>query len=152
MGVLILRMSKITNALVLECVDEMRTKPNADKVKQVKEGKLKEAVKKDRKFKESVELQVALKDYDPQKDKRFNATVKLPNIPRENLKICIICDQKHLDEAKAEGYGVEGSSVDVTTLDNLKKVNKKWAKKYYLLLAPDALVKKVPVVLGPILN
>jgi large subunit ribosomal protein L10Ae len=136
----------------------MRTKPNADKLKQVKEGKLKEAVKKDRKFKESVELQVALKDYDPQKDKRFNATVKLPNIPRENLKICIICDQKHLDEAKAEGYGVEGSSVDVTTLDNLKKFNKdkkvikKWAKKYYLLLATDALVKKVPVVLGPILN
>jgi len=133
-------MSKITNAGVLECITEMR-------------GKTKE-----RKFKQTVELQVALKDYDPQKDKRFAGTVKLPNIPRPNMKICLIADQKHQDEAKALGYGVEGSSIEVTTLDNLKKFNKdkklikKWAKKFYLLLATDALVKKIPVVLGPILN
>lgn len=31
---------------------------------------------KPRKFTESVELQVALKNYDPQKDKRFSGTVK----------------------------------------------------------------------------
>jgi len=74
------------------------------------------------------------------------------------MKICIIADQKHQDEAKALGYGVEGSSIEVTTLENLKKFNKdkklikKWAKKFYLLLATDALVKKIPVVLGPILN
>lgn len=133
-------MSKITNQGVLECITEMR-------------GKTKE-----RKFKQTVELQVALKDYDPQKDKRFAGTVKLPNIPRPNMKICIIADQKHQDEAKALGYGMEGSSIEITTLDNLKKFNKdkklikKWAKKFYLLLATDALVKKVPVVLGPILN
>merc|ERR1711988_1719762 len=108
---------------------------------------------KERKFLQTVELQVALKDYDPQKDKRFAATVRLPNIPRPNLKICLIADQKHQDEAKALGLDIE-----VTTLDNLKRFNKdkklikKWAKKYYLLLATDALVKKVPVVLGPILN
>lgn len=50
---------------------------------------------KARKFKQTVELQVALKDYDPQKDKRFAGSVKLPNIPRPNMKICIIADQKH---------------------------------------------------------
>jgi large subunit ribosomal protein L10Ae len=133
-------MSKITNQGVLECITEMRGKTKA------------------RKFKQTVELQVALKDYDPQKDKRFAGTVKLPNIPRPNMKICIIADQKHQDEAKALGYGMEGSSIEVTTLDNLKKFNKdkklikKWAKKFYLLLATDALVKKIPVVLGPILN
>merc|ERR1719453_936844 len=128
-------MSKITNALVLECITEMREKTN------------------DRKFQQTVELQVALKDYDPQKDKRFVGTVRLPNVPRPNLKICVIADQKHQDEiAKAE------IQVDVTTLDNLKKFNKdkkqikKWAKKYSLLLATDTLVKKVPVVLGPVLN
>ena len=77
----------------------------------------------------------------------------MPNIPRPNLKICLIADQKHQDEVKAAGL-----DIDVTTLDNLKKFNKdkklikSWAKKYYLLLATDALVKKVPVVLGPILN
>ena len=31
---------------------------------------------KKRKFTETVELQIALKNYDPQKDKRFSGTVK----------------------------------------------------------------------------
>lgn len=128
-------MSKITNALVLDCIKEMREKT------------------KDRKFKQTVELQVALKDYDPQKDKRFVGSVRLPNIPRPNLKICVIADQKHTDEIKAGDV-----KVDVTNMDALKKFNKdkkqikKWAKKYSLLLATDTLVKKIPVVLGPVLN
>ena len=102
---------------------------------------------------QTVELQVALKDYDPQKDKRFVGSVRLPNIPRPNLKICLIADQKHADELKASGV-----EVDCTNLDNLKKFNKdkkqikKWAKKYSLLLATDTLIKKIPVVLGPVLN
>jgi len=128
-------MSKITNALVLECIKEM------------KEGS------KARKFMQTVELQIALKDYDPQKDKRFVGSVRLPNVPRPNLKICVIADQKHQDEiAKAE------VKVDVTSMDALKKFNKdkkqikKWAKKYSLLLATDTLIKKIPVVLGPVLN
>jgi large subunit ribosomal protein L10Ae len=108
---------------------------------------------KERKFQQTVELQVALKDYDPAKDKRFVGSVRLPNIPRPNLKICLIADQKHQDEAKALGL-----DIDVVALDDLKKFNKdkklvkKWAKKYYLLLATDSLVKKVPVVVGPILS
>jgi len=69
------------------------------------------------------------------------------------MKICLIADQKHADEAAAANL-----DIDVTTLDNLKKFNKdkklikKWAKKYSLLLATDSLVKKIPVVLGPVLN
>lgn len=57
--------------------------------------------KKQRKFKETVELQVGLKDYDTQKDKRFAGTVRLPHIPRPKLKICLIGDAKHLEEVKA---------------------------------------------------
>jgi len=34
------------------------------------------SAEKKRKFTETVELQVALKNYDPQKDKRFSGTVK----------------------------------------------------------------------------
>ena len=34
------------------------------------------AEKKKRKFRETVELQIGLKNYDPQKDKRFSGTVK----------------------------------------------------------------------------
>lgn len=37
---------------------------------------LKQSKKKHRGFHESVELQIGLKNYDPQKDKRFSGTVK----------------------------------------------------------------------------
>ena len=140
--------SKISNQFVMECIKEMR------------DGSKKQVTKadgtvetKDRKFVQTVELQVSLKDYDPSKDKRFTGSVRLPNIPRPNLKICLIADQKHQDEAAAAELGIE-----VTTLENLKKFNKdkklikKWAKKFYLLLATDVLVKKIPGVLGPVLN
>jgi large subunit ribosomal protein L10Ae len=109
---------------------------------------------KKRGFTQTVELQVALKDYDPQKDKRFAGTVVLPNVPRPKLKICFIADEKHSDEAKAAGL----VDVDVVNMDFLKKFNKdkklikKWAKKYSVLLATDSLVKKIPLTLGPVLN
>jgi len=127
--------SKITNAEVLEYIAEMR--------KQTKE----------RKFKQTAELQVGLKDYDPQKDKRFAGTVRLPNIPRPKLRICIIADQKHADEVAAQGI-----EVDVTTLDALAKFNKekkavtKWAKQYQILLATNTVVTKITKVCGNHLN
>merc|ERR1719265_1689372 len=84
---------------------------------------------------------------------RFTGSVRLPNVPRPGLKICIIADAKHEDEVKKNNI-----ECDVTTLDTLKKFNKdkklvkRWAKKYHLLLASDSVLKKVPVVVGPILN
>ena len=75
--------NRINNAAVMAAVQEMR-----------------ERATKQRKFKETVELQLSLKDYDVQKDKRFTGTVRLPNIPRPNLKICLIADAKHAEEAK----------------------------------------------------
>ena len=127
--------SKLTNAMVLEGVTNLRS------------------VIKPRKFRETIELQVGLKDYDPQKDKRFVGSVRLPNVPRPTLKICLIADAKHEAEAKQNNL-----DIDVTSLDELKKFNKdkklvkKWAKKYALLLASDTVLKKVPVVVGPILT
>ena len=70
------------------------------------------------------------------------------------MKICFIADEKHSDESKAAGL----TSVDVVNMDFLKKFNKDkklikaWAKKYSVLLATDSLVKKIPAVLGPVLN
>jgi large subunit ribosomal protein L10Ae len=127
--------AKINNAQVAEAIAELRQKM------------------KQRKFTETIELQIGLKDYDPQKDKRFVGTVRLPNNPRPNLKICIIADEKHKDEVLKNKI-----DVDVVDLEYLKKFNKEkklvknWAKKYSLLLASDTVLKKVPVVVGPILN
>ena len=114
-------MNRLTQAQVTECIQKI----------------LKD--KKQRKFVESVEIQIGLKDYDTQKDKRFAGTVRLPNIPRPKLKICLIGDVKHSEEAK-------GLDIDVIDLDGLRKFNKEkkpiknWAKKYDILLATDILV------------
>merc|ERR1712150_421352 len=75
------------------------------------------APKKKRKFLETVELQITLKNYDPQKDKRFSGTVKLPNIPRPKQQICVIGDAAHNDEAESRG-------VPHMSADDLKKLNK----------------------------
>ena len=102
---------KLTNAMVLESVQKLRENV------------------KERKFCQTIELQVALKDYDPMKDKRFTGTVRLPNVSRPNLKICLIADAAHAEEAKKNNL-----DIDVTSLDELKKFNKdkkvvkKWAK------------------------
>merc|ERR1712216_784357 len=65
---------------------------------------------KKRKFRESVELQIGLKQYDPQKDKRFSGTVKLPRIPRPNMSVCVLGDAQHVE--KAEKNGVASMSVE----------------------------------------
>merc|ERR1711956_52231 len=50
---------------------------------------LKGSKDKPRKFLESVDLQIGLKNYDPQKDKRFSGTVKLKYVPRKNVHLAM---------------------------------------------------------------
>lgn len=52
---------------------------------------------KQRNFQETIELQIGLKNYDPQKDKRFSGSVKLPHIPRPKMKVCMLGDAQHVD-------------------------------------------------------
>lgn len=58
--------SKVPKDVLFECV----------------QGMLQGAQEKKRKFVETVELQISLKNYDPQKDKRFSGTTRyvLPNL------------------------------------------------------------------------
>lgn len=103
---------------------------------------------KKRNFLETVELQIGLKNYDPQRDKRFSGTVKLPSVPRPNMAICILGDQHDIDRAKHGG-------VDAMSADDLKKLNKnkklikKLAAKYDAFIASDSLIKQIPRLLGP---
>ena len=53
-------MSKVSRDQLYECVQNV----------------LKGSAEKKRKFVETVDLQIGLKNYDPQKDKRFSGTVK----------------------------------------------------------------------------
>lgn len=45
------------------------------------------STRKPRKFVETIDLQIGLKDYDPNKDKRFAGSVRLPYVPRPKLKV-----------------------------------------------------------------
>ncbi|CAH8386027.1 unnamed protein product [Eruca vesicaria subsp. sativa] len=106
---------------------------------------------KPRKFTETIELQIGLKNYDPQKDKRFSGSVKLPHIPRPKMKICMLGDAQHVEEA--EKIGLE--SMDVEALKKLnknKKLVKKLAKKFHAFLASESVIKQIPRLLGPGLN
>uniref|UniRef100_A0A663FAJ4 Ribosomal protein L10a n=1 Tax=Aquila chrysaetos chrysaetos TaxID=223781 RepID=A0A663FAJ4_AQUCH len=103
---------------------------------------------KKRKFVETVELQISLKNYDPQKDKRFSGTVRLKSTPRPKFSVCLLGDQQHCDEAKA----VDIPHMDIEALKKLnknKKLVKKLAKKYDAFLASESLIKQIPRILGP---
>jgi len=103
---------------------------------------------KKRNFLETVELQIGLKNYDPQRDKRFSGTVRLPVVPRPNMSICILGDQHDIDRAKHGGVDAM-SSDDLKKLNKNKKLIKKLARKYDAFVASDTLIKQIPRLLGP---
>merc|ERR1712085_108221 len=101
------------------------------------------APEKQRKFLETVELMIALKDYDTQRDKRFAGSLKLPYVPRPRMKICILGDAAHCESAQR-------SNIPFKSVEDLKKLNKN--KKLVKKLAPQVLVPQIPRLLGPGLN
>merc|ERR1712189_97931 len=136
-----------------------RREGRAAKMSKVSRDTLYEAVKevlqnsaaKPRKFVETVELQISLKNYDPQKDKRFSGTVRLKTLPRPKFSVCLLGDQQHCDEAKAADL----PHMDIEALKKLnknKKLVKKLAKKYDAFLASESLIRQIPRILGPGLN
>eukprot|EP00232_Nephroselmis_pyriformis_P020731 CAMPEP_0182864552 /NCGR_PEP_ID=MMETSP0034_2-20130328/7217_1 /TAXON_ID=156128 /ORGANISM="Nephroselmis pyriformis, Strain CCMP717" /LENGTH=216 /DNA_ID=CAMNT_0024996811 /DNA_START=83 /DNA_END=733 /DNA_ORIENTATION=- len=127
------------------------SKISTDTLKEAISGLLAASAEKNRKFTETIELQIGLKNYDPQKDKRFSGTVKLPYIPRPKLKICILGDAVHCERGQQIGI----DTMDVEALKKLnknKKLVKKLAKKYSAFLASDTVIKQIPRLLGPGLN
>uniref|UniRef100_A0A8C6CUW2 Ribosomal protein n=1 Tax=Moschus moschiferus TaxID=68415 RepID=A0A8C6CUW2_MOSMO len=102
---------------------------------------------KRRKFLETVELQISLKSYEPQMDKRFSGTVRLKSTPCPKFSVCVLGDQQHCDEDKA----VDIPHMDIEVLKKLNK-NKKLAQKLakkYAFLASESLIKQIPRILGP---
>ena len=103
---------------------------------------------KKRNFTETVEIQITLKNYDPQRDKRFSGTFTLPQVPRPNLKCCMLGNAAHCEQA--DRIGVDHMSVeDLKKLNKNKKLVKKLAKKYDFFMASDNMIKQIPRLLGP---
>ncbi len=68
---ILIAMSKISTELIKKSIAEI----------------LDPKVRKERKFVETVELQIVLRDYDLEKDKKFKGSVKLPNEIYPRLKV-----------------------------------------------------------------
>ena len=138
-------MSKLNTEILDSAVTNILAFSKGEEV-ELEEGGKKQH--KPRGFLETVELQVALKNYDPQRDKRFSGTFKLPTIPKQNMKICVLGNAVHCEEA--EKLGLAKSTVDdMKKFNKNKKVIKKFAKKYDAFLASDSLIKMIPRLLGP---
>ncbi|KAJ2007182.1 60S ribosomal protein L10A, partial [Coemansia thaxteri] len=106
------------------------------------------SAEKKRKFVETVELQVGLKNYDPQRDKRFSGSIKLPNIPRPKMTVCVLGDAHDCDKAK-EIDMPSRSADDLKKLNKNKKLIKKLASSYDAFLASETMIKQIPRLLGP---
>jgi large subunit ribosomal protein L10Ae len=128
-------MSKLNVELLKESITLIQTK----------------AAEKKRKFVETVELQIGLKDYDTQRDKRFSGTVKLPHVPRPRMKICVLGDAVHCENAQKLDMPFK-SVDDLKKLNKNKKMVKKLARSADAFMASQALIPQIPRLLGPGLN
>lgn len=106
---------------------------------------------KKRNFVETIDMQITLKSYDPRKDKRFAGSFKLPAVPRPNMKVCVLGDAAHCEQAKDLGYPFM-SVEDLKKLNKNKKLIKNMAARYDAFVASQALIKQIPRLLGPGLN
>merc|ERR1712226_180718 len=100
---------------------------------------------KQRKFLETVELQIALKDYDTQRDKRFAGTIKLPHVPRPRMKICVLGDAVHCEQAQRSNLPFK-SVEDLKKLNKNKKLVKKLAQSFDGFLASQVLIPQIPTL------
>jgi len=129
----------------------MVVKLSHEKINQAVTKILEGSVSNQRKFTESLELQIGLKNYDTKKDKRFSGTVTLPFIPKPKKTFAILGDSVHNTQATRLGYDFYGVD-ELKRFNKQKKVIKKFAKKYDFFLASDSLIKTIPRILGPGLN
>ena len=101
-----------------------------------------------RKFVQTVVVQIGLKNFEPAKDKRFSGVVRLPNPCKNRIKVCVLGDQYHLDEAKKLGLpcmGLDGLKV----IGRNKKPLKRLVKRYNFFLASDTVLRQIPKINGP---
>lgn len=124
---------------------------SSDTVSEAVASILKYSTEKKRNFVETIELQIALKNYDPQKDKRFSGSIDVPHTPREKYSVCLLGTEKDCGEATKAG--IDSKTVaDLTKMNKNKKLVKKLAASYDAFLASSTLIRKIPRLLGPGLN
>jgi len=127
------------------------SKLSSDTLQEAVDAVLKSSKEKKRNFTETIELQVALKNYDAAKDKRFTGVVRLPIAPKNKFTVCIIGDAKDVERAKVAGIP-SMTQDDLKKLKKDKKLVKKLANSYDAFLASASLIRMIPRIAGPGFN
>merc|ERR1712217_464559 len=107
--------------------------------------------KDNRKFVETIEVQVGLKGFDPARDKRINATTVLPLAPKTKYRFCLLGNESQCNEAKEMGLPHK-TVEELKGFKRNKKLVKKMAKQYDMFLASSTMIRQIPRLLGPTLN
>merc|ERR1712019_225179 len=95
--------------------------------------------------------QIILRDYNTDKEKRFNSTVVLPHQAKSVQKVCVIANVNHMDQCKK-------NNIPCIDMDAVKKFNKqgkpikKWARTFDFLLVSETINKEVAAQMGKILS
>merc|ERR1712115_251399 len=126
------------------------------KMSKINQDQLKKSIdwirenRKQRNYVETVDLQIMLRDYNPDKEKRFNSSVVLPHQAKSTIKVCVIGNIKHIDLCKQAG-------IPHIDMDGIKKFNKqakpikKWARTFDCLIVSENLNRQVAAAIGKIL-
>ncbi|CAF1934003.1 unnamed protein product [Rotaria magnacalcarata] len=101
-----------------------------------------------RKFVETVELQIVLKNYDTHREKRFAANIQLRHPTRSRYKVCVYGDEQHCDEARLHNIPYM-SADDLRRMNKDKKKRRKLEHRYHSFLASDNIIRQIPRLLGP---
>jgi large subunit ribosomal protein L1 len=124
-------------------------------------GDLKEGIKqalasspKKRKFEQSVEMVVVLRDVDVKKpENRINTVVVLPYAPQKKLaKVAVIASGDLALKAKEAGADIVIDKDELNKIANDKKALRKLAKRYDFFLASTDLMPLVGRILGKYLG
>ena len=102
---------------------------------------------KKRGFLETVELQIKLRGYVINKDKRFVGAIKLPHVIRPNVRIGVLGNKIHCEQAQE--LGIPAYDIPALTAFNKeKKIVKKWTRRHHLFIASADVINQVNRVLG----
>src|SRR5579863_9451625 len=107
----------------------------------------------ERKFKQSFELILKLKDIDVKKtDLNINEVVFLPNKLSELARVCVFASGDNAVRAQRAGADRVIESAELDRLASEKRQAKKLAREYQFFLADTSLMPKIGRVLGPYLG
>lgn len=126
-------MNKLSNAQITEMIKTALTQ------------------EKKRNFPQTFELQIQLRDYNVDKEKKFNSSVVLHYPVKRSLNVCVIGVMNHVDQAKALGLNFSNME-EIAKFQADSKKTKKWARKFDILLVSESLKLKFTKAIGKIVN